>query len=248
MIMKPTVKIFKNLETLSLFVAEEFLRNVKSAADRKKPFTVALAGGSTPETLYRDIARLSEKQEIPWDMVHFFWGDERCVPPDSSESNFGMANNLMLSKLAIPEDNIHRIHGEEEPPGETERYAQVLQMNVPVVQNGIPQMDWVFLGMGSDGHTASLFPESDVVQIRDKFCAVSQHPESGQKRITLTLPVLNNASRVSFLIAGDSKSQITEKILQDPSAAEKYPAAMVQPQTGQLEWFIDRDAAVRLPM
>ncbi|MBN2365624.1 MAG: 6-phosphogluconolactonase [Calditrichaeota bacterium] len=248
MMVKPVIKVFKSSQTMSLFIAGEFIRMVNSAASETRTIVVALSGGSTPENMFRNLSKLSGREQVPWEAVHFFWGDERCVPPDYPDSNYGVARDLLLNNIPIPKGNIHRIRGEAEPFQEKDRYAQEIRQFVPLSSEGIPQFHWIFLGLGVDGHTASIFPGTDTIHVRNQFCAAAVHPETGQNRITLTLPVLNNANRVSFLISGEAKRAIVERILRDPEAENKYPAAMVQPQNAQLEWFIDRQAAVNLPM
>ncbi len=229
-------------------MAGEFVRSVQQAAFAQRNLHVALSGGSTPERLFRDLAQPNFRSQIDWKVVRLFWGDERCVLPDDEQSNYRMTRLTLLDAISIPEENIHRIHGEADPPQEAKRYARVLKDNVPMTSDGWPQFDWIFLGMGEDGHTASLFPGADTLKIGDRICAVATHPQTGQHRITLTLPVLNRGLRISLLITGDKKRSVVNAILKDEHADEHYPSAMIKPLDGKLEWYVDLAAAADLPM
>jgi 6-phosphogluconolactonase len=177
--------------------------------------------------------------------VHFFWGDERCVPPEDDESNYKMAYESFLSKINILENQIHRVQGEVNPEIEVERYANEIKESLPIVNN-FPQFDWILLGMGNDGHTASLFPNSKAIKKRNSICIVAQHPQTGQKRISLILPVINTAKKVTFLVTGKEKSEIVHKILRNKNNSLAFPAAQVNPQFGILQWYLDEAAASKL--
>jgi 6-phosphogluconolactonase len=209
---------------------------------------VALSGGSTPERLFHDLAQPGFRDKINWKAVQLFWGDERCVPPEDEQSNYRMTRLALLDEIKIPEENVHRIQGEADPEQEARRYAGVLRDTVPLTRQGWPQFDWIFLGMGEDGHTASLFPGADTLKVRDKLCVVATHPQTGQHRISLTLPVLNQGKRISFLITGSKKRTIVNAIMADAEAEKHYPSAMIQPVDGRLEWVIDLDAGADLPV
>ena len=213
---------------------------IKESAKKKEPFTIALSGGSTPELLF---AILSENfaGSVSWKNVHIFWGDERCVPPENSESNFGMAWREFLSKIEIPALNIHRIHGEDDPEKEASSYSEEISLHTRK-RDGIPSFDLVLLGLGEDGHTASIFPGHPELLDSDKICEVAIHPETLQKRITLTGKVINNAEAVTFLVTGKKKEKIIERIFKNDISALNYPATYIVPVYGRLSWFIDKEA------
>ena len=222
-------------------VARDFTRYLLEQLHGKKHFTIALSGGSTPKLLFRLWA--TEYQDaIDWSAIHFFWGDERCVQPDDDESNFGMTKALLFDKVNLPVENIHRVRGEDEPEKEARRYAAEIADNTEQ-SNGFPSFDLVILGMGDDGHTASIFPHEMELLEEERFCAVATHPTSGQKRVSITGPVINNAQRVAFLVTGANKEEKVSAIFQRKEGYHAYPAAHVQPVTGALHWFLD-DAAM----
>ncbi len=204
-------------------------------------YHLALSGGKTPSILF---SLLADKfiNAIPWQRVHFWWGDERMVPPDDRESNFGVVNELFFTKLAIDETNIHRIKGEALPEVEMERYKKEINSLLPK-ENGWPSFDLVMLGLGDDGHTASIFPDQMHLLECDQVTAIATHPLSGQQRITLTGKVINNAKKVAFLISGKSKALIYNEIINNAINSSKYPAAHIHP-VGELHWFVDDQASL----
>jgi 6-phosphogluconolactonase len=234
------IKIFSSPNELAEKFAGEMVSMIKESTNQKKFFTIALSGGSTPELLYQI---LGEKyaETVPWQYVHFFWGDERCVPPGNIESNFGMAREKLLSKIKIPSTNIHRIKGDEDPVSEARRYSEEMALFTLKIE-GIPSLDLILLGLGEDGHTASIFPEHLELFDSDKICEVAIHPFSMQKRITFTGRVINNANAIAFLVSGKKKAGVVEKILKNDPLALNYPASYVVPVHGSLSWFIDREA------
>lgn len=238
--MDKIVKIFPSPDELALKFAEELVSIITESAKVKKTFTVALSGGSTPEVLF---ALLGSKyaSSIPWEYVHFFWGDERCVPPDNSESNFAMTRRALLSKIEIPSANIHRIKGEDDPEIEAVRYSEEV-LSFTRNKHDLPVFDLILLGLGDDGHTASIFPGHLDMLNSDKICLTASHPVTQQKRITLTGRVINNADIVTFLVTGKKKEDIVEKILKNKPEAINYPAFYVVPSHGSLSWFLDEDA------
>ena len=227
-------------------LAEQLARDFSDAVNEKDAsggtLTVALSGGHTPKTFF-EILAAQYSETIPWDKVIFFWGDERCVPPDNDESNYKMTNLALLSKIEIPESNIHRVRGEDPPHNEVLRYSQEISETIETAENGFPRFDWIFLGMGPDGHTASLFPGAPTLQEKEKVCVIATHPESGQKRVSVTFPVLDNAKRVSFLVAGDSKAPVLKEIMESGGKPLPYPASMVRTVDGVLDWYLDKAAA-----
>ncbi len=212
------------------------------AESAKDSVHIALAGGSTPKRVYRTVA--GQATAIDWRRVHLYWGDERCVPPDHAESNFAMVREALINAIDIPAANLHRIRGENDPHEEAQRYAAEIRAALKTAASETPRFDWVLLGLGEDGHTASLFPGDESQAEPSGVCAVARHPDTGQQRITLTAGVLNRAKRVSFIVTGENKAAIVSEILNADASA--YPAANVKPEDGRLEWFLDRAAASRL--
>ena len=237
--------VFENISELAEQLALDFNNAVAEKASSGEKITIALSGGHTPKAFFEVLAQPPYKEDIPWKNVIFFWGDERCVPPDNDESNYNMTNLSLLSHIDIPAKNVHRVLGEDPPTNEALRYAKVIEENV-TSEKGFPQFDWIFLGMGDDGHTASLFPGSSNLTVNKKICVVAEHPKTGQKRVSITLPVINNAKRVSFLVAGASKEPVFKEILNKGSDPLPYPASKVEPEDGILEWYLDKAAAPEL--
>ena len=233
---KKRIKIFNSSSELSNFFCEELLK----LSLKKEPIFLALSGGSTPKIIFQTIVK-DFKEKIQWEKIHLFWGDERCVPPDSEESNFGVTKKYLLDYIDIPKENVHRIKGEADPFDEAERYSKEIKNNVPFY-NDLPLFNMMMLGVGEDGHTASIFPNQMNLLNSEKFCEVAVHPSSGQKRITLTGKVINNAERIIFLVKGESKSKIVKELF-DVEKKEKYPAAHINSIHGRTDYFIDKEAA-----
>ncbi len=240
---KPDCKILADNPAVASTFANDFCDWVASLANKEK-LTVALSGGSTPKLLFQELAN-HFADKIDWSRVHFFWGDERCVPPTDGESNYGMTKDLLLDHIAIPSENIHRVHGETAPEAERVRYEQEIGEHVSKNAAGIPQFDLMILGMGGDGHTASIFPHEIHFLKSDNICEVATHPESGQKRITLTGPVLDASARVAFLITGDGKASVMAEIIGQTGAWQSYPAAHVN-NSGPLVFYLDEAAASQI--
>lgn len=238
--MDKIVKIFSTPYELALKFAEEMVHMIKESVKNTKLFTIALSGGSTPEIVFKMLAENYAKS-VPWEYVHFFWGDERCVPPDNTESNYGMTLRTLLCKIEIPTRNIHRIMGEDDPETEASRYSEEILLHTGK-RDGIPVFDLVLLGLGDDGHTASIFPGQLGLLKSDKICDITFQPVTFQKRITLTGRVINNAETVAFLVTGKKKEAIVEKILKNKSSDQNYPASYIVPVYGRLYWFLDKEA------
>ena len=192
-------------------IAKDFAKHLQARVSEQEHFTIALSGGSTPAVLFRLLAA-EYKDKMDWNRIHFFWGDERCVPPEDEQSNFKMANDLLLSKVAIAENQIHRVRGEDVPEVEASRYSEEIR-SVVAIENELPAFDLIILGMGSDGHTASIFPHQMELLHETRICAVAEHPESKQKRVTFTGRLINNAKEIAFLVTGDSKKDKVEAIV-----------------------------------
>jgi len=222
-------------------VAEQFCAYFADLIAGDGPFHVALSGGSTPKIVF-DVLAATYGDTINWNNIHFYWGDERCVPPTDAQSNYKMTVDHLFSKIEMPEANIHRILGEAEPSREAMRYANLLEINLDRV-DGVPQFDLVLLGMGDDGHTASIFPHEIALWNADDHCVVATHPDSGQRRVSINGTVINTAKQVAFLVTGAGKAEKVDEILNQKDGFGQYPAALVQPQSNNLTWFLDADAA-----
>jgi 6-phosphogluconolactonase len=229
------LKIFNNKSELASSFCERFLK----LSDSKENFFLALSGGNTPAIIYEMLSK-EYKQKIDWCKIHLFWSDERSVHPDDKESNFGLTKRLLLDFIDIPEENVHRIKGENNPELEAERYSEEISKIVNT-KNGLPKFDLVMLGLGEDGHIASIFPDQMEVLSSVKICEVTVYPSTGQKRITLTGNVINNSEQVSFLVTGRNKSEIIKKVLLEKKKI--YSAEFILPVYGKLEYYIDSEAA-----
>lgn len=234
------VKIYKNKNE----VAEKFSAYFEALVKGKKEFHVALSGGSTPKIVF-DVLAADFGDKIEWNNIHFYWGDERCVPPTDDQSNYKMTVEHLFSKIQVPKENIHRVLGEADPTSEAMRYANLLEINLDRVE-GTPQFDLVILGMGDDGHTASIFPHEITLWNAKDHCVVATHPDSGQKRVSINGSVINMAKEVAFLVTGTSKAEKIDEIHSKKDGFEKYPASLVKPNSGNLIWFLDEDAAAKL--
>ncbi len=235
-----TRRIFDDNEAMARAFAE-FLAKKSS---ENESLTIALSGGSTPKALFKILSN-DYKDTIDWSKLHFFWGDERMVPPSHEESNFKMTDDLLFSQVSIPESNIHRIKGENELVEEVSRYGKEIEENVGS-QNGTPSFDIVMLGMGADGHTASIFPPDIDLINANTICAAGTNPESGQRRVTITGTVINNAKHVCFLVTGAGKAEKIDEIFNQKADYLAYPAAHIKPNAGELIWFMDESASSKL--
>jgi 6-phosphogluconolactonase len=238
------VIVCRDIVELSRQSAERFSRLALQSVEAAGRMTVALSGGSTPKHLYLLLASPDYQNRIPWGNVHVFWGDERCVPPDHPESNFRMAQEALLSRIQIPAENIHRMRGEGEPQAAAAEYEKELQKFFGFNPVGLPRFDLILLGIGEDGHTASLFPGSEALNETKHLVVAPFVATLNSYRLSLSLPVLINAANVWFLVAGASKVDAVKQAFSDSS---DLPAARVQPVNGKLIWFITRDAALEIP-
>ncbi|HKJ81241.1 MAG TPA: 6-phosphogluconolactonase [Ignavibacteriaceae bacterium] len=230
-----------------LDVAEAFAAELKTITDERsvdgEKINIALSGGSTPKILFNVLSeQYSEK--IYWEKIHFYWGDERCVLPTDEESNYGMTKKYLLDNIEIPKKNIHRIVGENQPDKEADRYAREIDNSILTAGNGLPEFDIIILGMGTDGHTASIFPDKLELFKSEKICAVTEHPATGQKRITITGSVINNSRRVIFMVTGSEKAGVLKNIFDREKGYKKYPSSHVDPVKGIYEWYLDEKAAM----
>lgn len=238
--MAPTLNIYSGKNELAEKLARDFSEYVRRLSETKEQVDIALSGGSTPNLFFQTMTAL--RPDINWDRIRFYWVDERCVPPDHPESNFGTASQTFLQPLGIPESSYFRIRGEDDPEKEAHRYGELILDQVSPDMT-FPVFDLVFLGMGADGHTASIFPYEAELWNADSLCTVGTHPESGQKRVTFTGHLINAAVRVLFLVTGEEKAEIAKKVITRTGNYLEYPASLVAPNRGELEWYMDKAAA-----
>ncbi len=243
--MNPDLRIFQNLEFLSYAAAQLFFDQAEQSIKDRGRFLVALTGGSTPERLFQLLAQ-DKSGKIDWNKTHAFWGDERCVPPDNPESNYGMARELLLRHVNIPDANVHRIQGELGPLKASEDYGRVLEQFASPPSRW-PRFDLVLLGMGEDGHTASLFPGSPVETHGPTEAVTAHYQDRPAERVTLTPPVFNTARLVLFMLVGGNKALTLSKVLSDTHQPQLYPAQRIGPEDGKLIWLVDQAAASKLP-
>lgn len=236
------IQILSDLDAISNEAVKIFVNLSKECIASKGRFVAALSGGSTPKKLYELLASDKYRRNVDWNNIHFFWVDERCVPKENEESNFRLAFENLLSKVPVSAGNIHRIKGEDGPEKRAKDYEDEIRRFFGTLD--APVFDLIILGMGEDGHTASLFPGSTPLGEKVRFAV----PVYGEKmnRITLTLPVLNNARRILFLVSGQSKADVLKDILENMEKRKKYPAGLISPAHGDITWLVDRDAAGRL--
>ena len=237
--------VCRDLAELSRKAAEDFCEFANQDYVISDRSAVALCGGSTPKSLYSLLATPKYRRQVPWSEVHFFWGDERCVPPDHPDSNYRMAQELLLSKIKIPSRNIHRMAGEKDPQIAAADYENDLREFFHLSPDELPTFNIVLLGLGEDGHTASLFPGSAAASETERLVVAARIDKLNQYRLTLTLPVLNHAERVIFLVDGKSKAAIVKEVL-GTTEISPFPAAQVKYANHVFEWLITEDAAVDL--
>jgi 6-phosphogluconolactonase len=238
------IEVLSDLEALSLHAASIFVSASKNSIAAKKRFAVAISGGSTPRRFYALLGSDAYRHRVDWQYVHFFWADERCVPKEDEASNFRTAFDTFLSKIALPEKNIHRIKGEEAPDEAARDYEEEIRGFFGESER--PRFDLIILGIGEDGHTASLFPGSKSLEERVRLAIPVYLGEPSKNRITLTLPVLSNADQILFLAAGPSKAGVLSEILRDGEKRKWFPAGLVRPAHGNMMWLIDQEAARKL--
>lgn len=237
------LKVFDTPEILARHLSDELQNSIN---DSMENYFLAVSGGSTPLVFFNRLAQPPYAGNIQWQKAHFFWCDERCVSPDDKESNYGAAKGSLFDKIAIPKENIHFVHGESNPVEEVVRYSNEIEKLVPTGYNALPQFDRILLGLGEDGHTASLFPDKNLLFIYSNIAGVAKHPVTEQKRISLTSEVLCSAKRISFIVTGKEKARVLSEILQDLPVSKSYPAAEIKSRSENIEWIIDKEAAFYL--
>lgn len=243
--MNPEVRVFRHAEQLSRHAANLFIEQSHLAILERRRFLTALNGGSTPTRLFQLLA-LEFREQVDWGKVHVFWGDERCVPPTDEGSNFRQAYEGLLSKVTIPKSNIHRVMGELDPVSAAKNYTQTLK-SFADGDSEFPRFDLVYLGLGEDGHTASLFPGSSTEMEEPARAVTANYHDRPANRVTLTKHVFNQARMIVFMVTGDKKAEILAKVLSDRYNPEDYPAQRIDPKDGQLIWLVDDASASKLP-
>ncbi len=235
------VRVFGDTTRLARAAADEISLHIGRTLRESGRFTWALSGGSTPRALYRLLASDEYRARLPWHAIHFFWGDERHVPPDHAESNFRMAREAMLDAVPVPPENLHRIAGEEPDAARAAKlYEDELRSFFALAPGEWPRFDLMLLGLGNDGHTASLFPGSDAVRERERLAVAPWVEAQRTFRITLTPPVLSHAWRALFLVSGAEKAAALHAVLEGRREPDRYPAQAVE---GNRLWLVDREAA-----
>lgn len=254
--MNGTLQVFDTEAALFQGAAEKFVAAATAAIAARGRFTVALSGGSTPRGLYERLTSEPFRDQVEWPKVEWFFGDERPVGPDDPESNYRLARETLFTKLGVDEERVHRIQGESERP---EAAANEYQKELARVfgaggaptgagEAGWPSFDLVLLGMGSDGHTASLFPFTSALNVRKRWVAANDVPQLSTRRYTLTAPVINAAACVLFLVTGVGKAKVLREVLQGRREPKRLPSQLIKPNGGELLWYVDRAAASQLEL
>lgn len=239
--MRKTLEVLENPETLIERAQTIILEQIEQGIQERGRFTLALAGGSTPKPLYQGLSQ----QNLPWEKIYIFWGDERYVPVEHPDSNEGMARNVWLNHVPIPPENIYGTPTQgENPSQDAQKYQTQLEQFFQQSSEEFPQFDIILLGIGDDGHTASLFPQTAALQVKDRWVTVGE--KDGQPRITFTVPLINQARHVIFLVGGASKQNALEQIFAPIADPLQYPARLIQPQ-GKLWWLLDSKAGEHFP-
>jgi 6-phosphogluconolactonase len=249
------VRIYRDTDELALKAARHFARLADQYTLGCGRFTVALSGGSTPRKMFSLLAAEPFLDTVPWDSIYFFWGDERCVAPDHADSNYRMARETLLDKAPVPAENIFRIPAElPDHDRAAEQYSTTLRefflSDPEATQTNpagyVPRFDLVFLGMGPDGHTASLFPGTDALYVADRIATANFVPKFNAYRITLTATIINNARNVTFIAGGADKAEALKGVLEGSYRPDVYPSQLIRPRNGTLLWMVDEEAAALL--
>jgi 6-phosphogluconolactonase len=237
----PDVRILTNIDAIAKRAAQEFVQSATQGVSEKGSFRVALTGGSTPKTLYSLLANEAAlHSQLPWDKMFVYFGDERSVGPDHPDSNFRMASETILSKVPLKPEQVFRIKGEyEDAEKAAQEYEQALRASFKIAEGQFPRFDLVLLGMGNDGHTASLFPGTKALHETKRLVVRNWVGKLYTHRVTLTAPAINNAARVIFMITGADKALALKGVLEGPYEPEQLPAQMIQPSNGKLLWLVD---------
>jgi 6-phosphogluconolactonase len=241
------IRILKNLDQVSATAAEEIIQVATDAVEKRGMFRIALSGGSTPKTLYTKLSSDDFKKQMPWQSTHFFWSDERTVPLDHPDSNYRMAKEAMFKHVDVSENQIHRIHAEAGDPNRAaEEYENEIRQHFNVASH-IPKFDLILLGMGPDGHTASLFPATEALNEQKRLVVSNWVSKFNTHRITFTVTLINHAATVMFLVCGEDKAATLKAVLEGPYDPEVYPSQFIKPD-GDLIWFVDQGAGKLLEL
>lgn len=231
---------YTDAEALARAAAQQVVLLAQQAISTRGHFSIVLSGGSTPRMLYEALARLPFRDQIDWQNTHVFWGDERCVPPDHADSNYHMAHKALLTHVPVDTKQIHRLRGEDAPDLAASTYETALKRFFAPQS---PQFDLILLGLGDDGHTASLFPGTTALHEETRWVAANYVPKLAAWRLTLTPHVINQAAAIVFLVVGEGKADILREVVHGPYQPELYPAQRIEPETGRLIWMVDEAAA-----
>ncbi|MFL6229960.1 MAG: 6-phosphogluconolactonase [Pyrinomonadaceae bacterium] len=240
----PRILVSADPESLARAAASRFVELAQAATNERGRFSVALSGGSTPRRIYELLAGAEFAPRVEWSKVHVFFGDERCVPPDDEESNYRMAREALLSRVGVAAENVHRMIGEGDAVANARLYED--ELRTYFIGGGLPRFDLIMLGLGEDGHTASLFPGSPVLDERAAWVVANRVEKLSAYRLTLTAHVINNAAHVVFVVAGAGKAERLREVIEGARDPHRLPAQLVRPSDGSLEWFVDRAAAAKL--
>ncbi len=238
------MRVGDDAEGVARAVARRFAEMARACVSERGSFSVALAGGTTPKRVYELLADEELRGEVPWEGVHVFFGDERCVPPDHADSNYRMAHEALLARVPVPEKNIHRMRGEGDAVAGARLYEDELRAFFSDAE--WPRLDLVMLGMGDDGHTASLFPGTTALGEQRAWVVANWVEKFETWRVTLTAPAINHARHVFFVVTGAGKAARLAEILKGERDPSRLPSQLIEPEDGMLEWFVDRDAAAAL--
>lgn len=244
-----TYQVWPTANDLAFASAKLFATKVEEAAKRRGAARVAISGGSTPQAAFRILADPARPfaNTIPWDQLQLYWVDERCVPPEDPESNYGVCKKLLLDHVSIPASNVHRIEGELDPQEAASRYESKLRNSMKLEGAESPRFDLLLLGMGDDGHTASLFPHTDGLHELGRLVIANHVPQKDTWRISLTWMVINQAAEVAFNIAGPAKTDVVAEVFTGPRDVERLPSQLIRPTNGRLLLQLDEVAAAKLP-
>lgn len=240
------VRVLPDQPTTAAAAAELFVERAADAQARRGVFTVALSGGSTPRQFHALLAASPLREKVDWSRIQFFWGDERCVPPDHPDSNYGMAVETLLHAVPVPADHIHRMRGEDDPAQAAAAYEAELRQVFGVAEDDIPVFDLILTGMGPDGHTLSLFPHTDALTVTDRLVVANHVPQLKTDRMTFTKALANAANLVAFVIAGEDKANALAAVLEGGPNPLQYPSQLIVPTTGELLYLVDALAASML--
>lgn len=246
----PDIRIHRDSQAMADAAAAFVLEVGKEAIRIKGRFFIALSGGTTPATLYRALTAPSVTDRFDWSRTTFFFSDERCVPPDDPRSNYALAKKALFTPLNIAPSQVYRMAGESKgPQAAATEYEQQIRLATNTLSTAPPSLDLILLGLGEDGHTASLFPGASVLQDHQRVIAATQSPKDPPNRLTMTLAAINRASVILFLATGIGKAGVVRAVLDPKTEADRrLPASLVRPEDGRLIWFLDRAAAAELPI